>query len=42
MFLLFDIGGTNTRMAGSRDGGNFEKPGVFPTPVGFDEGISLF
>jgi len=42
MFLLFDIGGTNTRMAVSRDGENFEKPVIFPTPVGFDEGISLF
>ena len=42
MFLLFDIGGTNTRIAVSRDGENFEKPVIFPTPVGFDEGISLF
>lgn len=42
MFLLFDIGGTNTRMAVSRGGESFEEPVIFQTPSGFDEAISLF
>lgn len=41
MYLLFDIGGTNTRVAVSRDGKNFEEPRIFPTPADFGVGISL-
>ncbi len=39
MFLLFDIGGTKTRVAFSPDGENFEKPEVFQTPENFNDGI---
>jgi len=39
MYLLFDIGGTKTRIAFSPDEKNFEKPEVFSTPKDFDEGI---
>jgi glucokinase len=39
MYLLFDIGGTKTRVAFSPDGENFEDPEVFPTPENFDDGI---
>src|SRR3989304_6173451 len=42
MHLLFDIGGTNTRMAVSRGGEGFEEPVIFQTPSSFDEAISLF
>src|SRR3989344_5741181 len=42
MHLLFDIGGTNTRMAVSRGGEGFEEPVIFQTPSGFDEAIFLF
>lgn len=43
MFLLFDIGGTKTRVAVSK---NFEKinenkVNIFPTPITFEAGISL-
>ncbi len=42
MFLLFDIGGTKTRLAVSRDGKSFGKPYIINTPQDFDTGMSLF
>ena len=41
MFLVFDIGGTNMRLAVSRDGKNIEEPKILKTPKDFDEGIIL-
>jgi len=38
-YLLFDIGGTNTRVALSNDLKSFETPEKFKTPKKFDEGI---
>jgi len=40
MFLLIDIGGTNTRLAVSRDGATFAKPTIVPTPSDFDAAIA--
>lgn len=37
--LLFDIGGSNTRVALSNDGKRFGTPIVYPTPKDFEEGI---
>lgn len=39
MYLLFDIGGTKTRVALSRDGVSFEKPVIVPTSKSSIEGI---
>ena len=39
MYLLFDIGGTNMRIALSRDGQTFEEPHIIPTPKDFDAGM---
>ena len=39
MFILFDIGGTNMRVAISRDKETFDEPVIIPTPKDFDEGI---
>jgi len=39
MYLLFDIGGTRTRIAVSKDLESFDAPVVFPTPQNFEEGI---
>ena len=39
MFILFDIGGTNMRVAISRDKETFEDPVIIPTPKDFDEGM---
>jgi predicted NBD/HSP70 family sugar kinase len=39
MFALFDIGGTKTRVAISRDGRSFEEPKIFDTPQNFESGI---
>lgn len=39
MYILFDIGGTNTRIALSRDGETFEEPTIISTPKDFDQGI---
>lgn len=39
MYLLFDIGGTNTRVAFSKDGKDIGEPIVFPTPKDFDEAM---
>ncbi|MEK7452652.1 MAG: ROK family protein [Patescibacteria group bacterium] len=41
MYLLFDIGGTKTRIAFSEDGKTFEDPEIFLTPENFEEGIDL-
>ena len=40
MYLLFDIGGTKTRVAFSPDGENFDDPEIFPTPENFNDGIA--
>ncbi|MBI2326738.1 ROK family protein [Candidatus Curtissbacteria bacterium] len=42
MFLVFDIGGTNMRLAVSRDGKSLEEPKILKTPKDFDEGMLLF
>ncbi len=39
MYLLFDIGGTNMRIALSRDGATFEEPKIVETPKDFDAGM---
>lgn len=39
MYFLFDIGGTNTRIAVSSDGENLTKTKIIPTPQDFDQGI---
>ncbi len=38
-FALYDIGGTKTRIAISRDGINFEEPQIINTPKDYREGI---
>ncbi len=40
-YVLFDIGGTNTRVAVSDDLKTFKKPIKFKTPSNFEEGIKL-
>jgi glucokinase len=40
-YLLFDIGGTNTRIALSRDGETFGEPKIVETPKDFDACMSL-
>ncbi len=40
MYLVFDIGGTNIKIATSRDGKNLEKVEIIPTPQNFEAGIS--
>ncbi len=39
MFVLFDIGGTKTRVAISKDGKAFEEPVIFDTLQNFESGI---
>jgi len=39
MYILFDIGGTKTRIATSKDLESFSEPTIFPTPQSFEEGI---
>jgi glucokinase len=41
MYLLFDIGGTKTRIAVSNDLTSFDEPIIFDTPQNFAEGIIL-
>ncbi|MEZ4200749.1 MAG: ROK family protein [Candidatus Paceibacterota bacterium] len=41
-YLLFDIGGTNTRVAKSEDLKSFDKPVKFKTPSNFKEGMKAF
>ncbi len=38
-YLLFDIGGTKTRLAVSEDLSSFSEPVIFETPQNFEEGI---
>lgn len=40
-YLLFDIGGTNTRLAVSKDGQNFDEPVILSTPQNFEEAIEI-
>lgn len=42
MFIVFDIGGTNTRIAASPDGTTLSEPVIYPTPKIFEEGIVRF
>jgi predicted NBD/HSP70 family sugar kinase len=42
MFVVFDIGGTNMRIATSSDGESFSDPKVFSTPQNFDEALEIF
>ncbi|MDO8572583.1 MAG: ROK family protein [bacterium] len=42
MYILFDIGGTNMRIAATRDEESFGEPIVIPTPKMFEEGMELF
>ena len=42
MYLLFDVGGTKTRIALSSDGESFGEAVKFDTPADFDEGIAKF
>ncbi len=39
MYILFDIGGTSTRVAASKDGTTFGEPVTFDTPQSFEEGV---
>lgn len=41
MNILFDIGGTNMRIAVSRDGATFGEPRIVPTPRDFNEGVEI-
>jgi predicted NBD/HSP70 family sugar kinase len=41
-YLLFDIGGTKTRIALSTGKGSFGSPKIIPTPKDFDKGVALF
>lgn len=41
MYLLFDIGGTKTRLAISRDGKSFEQPTIIQTPQDFKQAVAL-
>lgn len=40
-YILFDIGGTKTRIAVSHDGETFEEPRIVDTPKDFDTAIKL-
>ena len=42
MFILFDIGGTKTRIAASKDCKEFGEPKIVKTPKDFDEGMRVF
>ncbi len=41
MHILFDLGKTKLRIAGTRDFGSFVEPTIFDTPKNYDETISL-
>lgn len=42
MIIVFDVGGTKTRVAGSRDGKEFVgEPKVYDTPEDFEEGMKV-
>jgi predicted NBD/HSP70 family sugar kinase len=40
-YVLFDIGGTSTRVAVTEDLKTFSDPIKFNTPADFDEGVKL-
>lgn len=40
LYLVFDIGGTKTRIALSEDGNTFAEPVIFDTPKDFDDGMA--
>lgn len=40
MYILVDIGGTKTRVAGSRDLETFDEPAIFPTPQKYAEALT--
>lgn len=42
MYLVFDIGGTNMRIATSSDGKTISSSKIVPTPQDFNEGIQTF
>lgn len=42
MYFLFDLGGTKTRCAISRDGKVFERTTIVPTPQDYGDGIDMF
>lgn len=42
MYLLFDIGGTNMRLAVSEDGKKIKKKRIVPTPKNFARGVARF
>lgn len=42
MYLVFDIGGTNTRIASSTDLMTLSDPIIFDTPESYEEGIRVF
>ncbi len=42
MYILFDIGATNMRLAVSRDGGALDRTRNVSTPADFEEGIRVF
>lgn len=42
MYLVFDIGGTNMRVATSSDGRSLSATKIVPTPKDFEEGIKAF
>ncbi len=42
MYVVFDIGGTKTRLAYSKDGVDIGEPIIIPTPKDFEEGMAVF
>jgi predicted NBD/HSP70 family sugar kinase len=42
MYVVGDVGGTNTRVAASEDLSSFKTPEIFPTAQDPDEGIRHF
>lgn len=42
MYIVFDIGGTKTRIASSQDLHSFSEPRIFPTVKNFTDGLRIF
>jgi len=42
MYILFDIGGTKTRIASTKNGDEFSEPKIIRTPDSFEEWMGLF
>lgn len=42
MYIVADIGGTKTRIAGSRDREHFDVPIILDTPQTYEEGLAVF